>query len=139
MSLSKMAAYQDVVAPYKWPVSFFSWGITLLFIPLNNFKAKIVRLEMISTSIIYQSVFQLHANLDTTCLCFTRYVPRQAHVESRGKFLLSIFLPLHPPLFLSLLILQCVVKTQSCINLTKFVTDLRCLPVPMQSKAADTA
>lgn len=66
MSLSKMAAYQDVVALHKdWPVSFFSWVIILLFIPFNNFTAKVVRVEVMSTSIIYQSVFQ--ANLDTNC------------------------------------------------------------------------
>lgn len=92
---------------------------------------------MISTSIIYQSVFQLK-QIWTQLVFVLPNLPRQVHVESRGKFLLSTFLPFHPPLvFLSLLILRCVGKIQSCINLTKFVSDLRCLPVPMQSKAAN--
>ena len=40
-------------------------GLILFFIPFNNFTTKVVRVELISASIIYQSVLQ--ANLDTTC------------------------------------------------------------------------
>ena len=40
-------------------------GMILLSIPFNNFMTKVVRVELISPSIIYQSGLQ--ANLDTTC------------------------------------------------------------------------